>query len=153
LDKEDRMEARKGIATWLDKLQAAYGKKTKEQAAYYAALTDISEDVKVRMEDPKAALLKAGETIYLEDERRKVAYQPEVSVTEVDIQSLYEGMKKAGRLEDFLSICKVSMSDLTSLEGGNILVEAYRIDNGKTKSASVSVKAMSKQELKEMIEE
>ena len=148
------MDARKGIATWLDKLEAAYpGKKVEEKAALFAALTDISDDVKVRMEEPKATLLKAGETVYLLEERRKVAYQPEMLVTELDVPALFEGMKKAGMLQQFVELAKISMTDLEKIPGGAALVEAYRIDTGKARSATVSVKPMSKTELKEMVEE
>jgi len=147
------MEARKGIATWLDKLAANYGKKITEQAEYYARLTDIAEDVKIRMGGPKDILLKEETTVYLPEERRKVAFQQEVDVTEIDVPKLFALLNSVERIDDFLSVCSVSQTALEKIQDGAELVERFRINTGKTRAASISVKDMTKTELKEWVKE
>jgi hypothetical protein len=144
------MDAIKGIGTWLEKVQAKYTSSVTQQAEYLIELTEIKTLVEEEIAKPWSFLLKKKETVVVPEKKMKVLYMPEEERSEINVAGLFEQMKKDGRLKDFLEVCSVSQTALKTLEDGESLIADFRVILDKKKSETLSVRALSKKELKEM---
>lgn len=117
----------------------------KDKALEYANLISEIEALEEKANTIKKELIANGQTILLPEIGKKVAFIPEQEMKEIDACSLGGKLIIEKRIPELLNIISISKKSLTDkLTDASSLIAEFEVSKGTIKSATVSVKPLSK---------
>lgn len=116
----------------------------KDKALEYAKLISEIEALEEKANALKKELIVNGQTILLPEIGKKVMFIAEQEMKEIDACSLGGKLIIEKRVADLLQVISISKKSLDKLTDSSSLIAEFEVSKGTMKSATVSVKPLSK---------